>query len=86
MFSNMDKSIHSRKYQRFLTLLRESRLESGLTQVALSDRLGVTQSFLSKCERGERRIDIAELDHFCDAMGISMADFVVKLEKSWKRH
>jgi transcriptional regulator with XRE-family HTH domain len=80
----MEKSIHSRNYKKFLKLLKTTRMESGVTQVTLAERLGVTQSFMSKCERGERRIDIAELAQLCDAMEVSLADFVAALEKSWK--
>jgi hypothetical protein len=42
--------------------------------------VGETQSFISKCERGERRIDIIELREFCRAFGMGLADFVAALE------
>ena len=55
----MGKSAFSRQYSAFLHRLRECRHEAGMTQEELAARLHTTQSFVSKCERGERRIDIA---------------------------
>lgn len=78
----MDKSINSDAYKVFLRELRAARRASGLTQVDLAARLGETQSFVSKCERGERRLDVVELRTFCKAFGVSFAGFVVKLDKA----
>jgi len=75
----MEKSIFTEDYILFLTLLRHVRKEAGLTQEEVARRLGQTQSFVSKCERGERRIDVIELTHFCTALGISFSDFVQQL-------
>lgn len=77
----MQKSINSQTYAVFLELLRETREKAGITQLELSERLGETQSFVSKCERGERRIDIAELREFCAAMGTSLDKFIRMFEK-----
>jgi len=77
----MQKSINSQTYAVFLELLRETREKAGITQLELSERLGETQSFVSKCERGERRIDIAELREFCAAMGTSIEKFIKAFEK-----
>ena len=76
----MDKSVFTPEYQLFLVLLREVRSESSLTQVQLAKKLDETQSWISKCERGEHRLDIVELIKFCDALEISMAQFVTRLE------
>lgn len=75
----MDKSIFSQDYTLFLSLLRDARKKAGLTQEQVADRLQQTQSFVSKCERGERRIDIIELLAFCQAIGISFIDFTQQL-------
>ncbi|MDQ3221816.1 MAG: helix-turn-helix domain-containing protein, partial [Acidobacteriota bacterium] len=61
----MEKSIVSKEYSLFLEQLRNAREEKGLSQIELADRLGQTQSFVSKEERSERRIDIVELRAFC---------------------
>ena len=77
----MQKSINSRVYAQFLKYLRETREKAGLTQKDIAKRLGETQSFVSKCERGERRIDIAELREFCRAMGTTLEKFVRTFER-----
>ena len=51
-------------YRVFLARLREARERAGLTQVQVSKRLKVPQSFVSKCESGERRVDVVELAAF----------------------
>ena len=55
-------------------------LSSMLVKTRLARRLGETQSFISKCERGERRIDVVELRAFCKALGISFTTFVRRLD------
>ncbi len=57
----MAKSIYTVEYQKVLKKLKEARNEYGFTQVEISQKLKKTQSYISKIERGERRIDIAEL-------------------------
>jgi transcriptional regulator with XRE-family HTH domain len=78
----MPKAAFSKTYKAFLDLLRTSRENAGLTQQDLAKKIGQTQTFVSKCERGERRIDVAELLMFCRAIGIDASEFVRKLESS----
>ena len=47
-----------------LKRLREARLAAGMTQVEVAESLGRPQSFITKCELGERRIDPIELQTF----------------------
>lgn len=54
------KSLYSDKYRLFLELLAEARKSSGMTQEALAKKLGRPQSFVSKVESGERRVDAVE--------------------------
>ncbi len=76
----MEKSIHSAEYERFLVLLRNTRVQSGLTQDDIALKLNATQSFVSKCERGERRLDIVELHAWCVALNVSLASFIKRFE------
>lgn len=62
-------------------LLRERRKSMGLKQIELADRLGVPQSFVSKYESGERRLDALELREVCAMLGMSLPEFVKELEK-----
>jgi transcriptional regulator with XRE-family HTH domain len=58
-------SVHSRDYQDFLVRLRKARTEAGLTQKEAARLLRKPQSFVSKSELGERRVDFLELQEFC---------------------
>jgi len=78
----MEKSIHSARYAVFLKLLRKAREDAGLTQTQLARKIKETQTFVSKCERGERRIDVVELRIFCRALGVSLSQFVAALERA----
>lgn len=62
-----------------------ARRRAGLTQIDLAKRIGETQSFVSKCERGERKIDVIELRAFCAAFGISLKKFDRILERRLPR-
>jgi transcriptional regulator with XRE-family HTH domain len=77
----MRKSLFSENYKCFLDLLREVRERAGLTQEQLAERLEATQSAISKCERGERRLDIVELKAWCDALDIPLSVFIAEFEK-----
>lgn len=57
-------SVHTKQYQEFLRKLRKARLDAGLTQAEVAKALKKPQSFVSKCEAGERRVDFAELQDF----------------------
>lgn len=78
----MEKTIYSEEYSMFLRLLRETREASEISQTDIAMSLGKTQSFVSKVERGERRLDIVELRAFCQAMGISFLSFASRFEES----
>ena len=62
MTPGVEKSVYSERYGRFRTLLRQLREEAGLTQADVAGRLGEPQSFVSKYESGERRLDLVELE------------------------
>jgi ribosome-binding protein aMBF1 (putative translation factor) len=81
----MEKSIHSAHYAVFLKLLKKAREDAGLTQTQLARKIRETQTFVSKCERGERRIDVVELSTFCRAFGVSLGRFVAVLERAIRR-
>lgn len=65
---------------RFLALLRQIRTEAGLRQEDLAEKLGQPQSFVSRCESGERRVDLLELREICHAVGLTLAQFIRRFE------
>lgn len=62
-------------------LLRDRRVAAGLRQSELAAKLDVPQSFVSKYEVGERRLDILELRAVCAALGLPLSEFVEELER-----
>jgi transcriptional regulator with XRE-family HTH domain len=65
----MTSSIHTVRYQRFRELLIEARQTHGLSQAAIAQRLSTVQTFVSKYERGERRLDVVEFLDVAAALG-----------------
>lgn len=57
-------NIYSKDYKEFLQKFKKARREAGLTQVEVAKLLKKPQSFISKCESGERRVDIIDLKRF----------------------
>ena len=77
----MRKSIYTEQHKALTTLLRDLRIEAGLTQTELATRIGRDQTFVSKYESGERRLDILELREICQAVGKGLEAFVRRLER-----
>ncbi len=73
------KTLSSPLYRQFLVLMRDARDKAGLSQVELAARLGRPQSFVSKYESGERRLDVAEFIEICRAMEVSAPKLLKKL-------
>ena len=76
----MKKSIHSSEQNELLSLLRAKRKAIGLSQESLARRLGRSQSFVSKYESGELRLDLVQLREICQALGITLSKFVREYE------
>ena len=72
----MPSSLHSHHYQIFRTLLVSARERSGLTQAQIATKLGKPQSFISKYERGERRLDFSEFIELADIIGVDVVEFI----------
>ncbi|MBC3928097.1 helix-turn-helix transcriptional regulator [Undibacterium sp. CY21W] len=64
------KSLHSPAYVVFRQVMADTREHQGLTQAELANRLGKPQSFVSKYESGERRLDVVEFLLVCEALGV----------------
>ncbi len=62
----MAKTIHSNKYRALVDKLKSARREVRFTQIQVAKRLKKTQSYISKVEAGEQRLDVIELKMFAD--------------------
>jgi transcriptional regulator with XRE-family HTH domain len=78
----MKKTIRDSEQKKLLELLKKIRQDKGIRQVELAGKLGVPQSFISKYESGDRRLDILELRQVCKAVGITLQELIRKLEES----
>ncbi len=75
----------SKGYDSFLRLLVQARKRTGLTQAGLAARLGRPQSYVSKYEHGERRIDIIEFLEIAEATKIDPGTFITDLRRRMKK-
>jgi len=73
---------YSPRYGHFRALLRKIRKDAGLSQAALAQKLGKPQTFVSKSELGERRVDYPELLDICAACHITLSDFDRRFHKT----
>ncbi len=64
------KSLQNPRYRKLLDALVDARKETGITQQSLAKSLKKPQSYVSKYESGERRIDVLEFIAICDALKI----------------
>ena len=80
----LTSSVFSENYDRFRRLLVSARKTAGLTQVEVAVRLARPQSYVSKYERGERRLDVIEFFEVATAIGIDPFDFLKTLHVSLK--
>lgn len=67
------------------SVLKGAREESGVRQKDLAELLEVPQSFVSKYESGERRLDLLEIRRICVALNIPLKDMVSRIEKQLER-
>jgi transcriptional regulator with XRE-family HTH domain len=74
------KSLFSPQYDRFRLLLIQARKTASLTQVELAVKLSRPQSFVSKYERGERRLDVVEFLEVARAIGFDPHAFLRRLD------
>lgn len=78
------KSVHSEKYGRFLKVMVAARQEAGLTQQQLANVLRKPQSYVSKYERGERRLDVIEFLDISSALQMDPSGVVDVLKEAGK--
>jgi transcriptional regulator with XRE-family HTH domain len=78
----MSRFTGTSEQHRLRALLRQIRVEAGLKQTDMAERLKQSQSFVSKYESGERRLDLLELRAICAAVGLSLREFVQRFERT----
>ncbi len=79
------KSLHTTEYEHFLKILISARKKAGITQQELAKSLKKPQSFISKYERGERRLDVIELLSITKALKVDPSQILQKLTSPKER-
>ena len=80
----MQKSIYTKEQKALIKTLRHIRKKAKLSQSELASKLGKPQSFVSKYESGERRLDFLEIRSICIEAKFSVKDFVELFERFLK--
>ena len=78
----MTKSVFTDRYRLFLQLLIQARREKNVTQVQLAQMLNKPQSYVSKYESGERRLDVVEFLDIADRLELDAAEFIRRISSS----
>ena len=75
----MKKALREQRYADLTSLLRDERKKAGLTQAKLAKILRRPQSYVSKYERGDRRLDVIEFIEVAQVIGFDLHEFLQKL-------
>jgi transcriptional regulator with XRE-family HTH domain len=73
---NVRKTIYSEEHEYLVQRLKEARKEVNLTQKDVAERLGVSQSYVSKVESGQYRVDVIQLSQFAKLYKRNLEFFV----------
>jgi transcriptional regulator with XRE-family HTH domain len=73
------KALYEQSYAAFTDLLKEERKSAGLTQAKLAKKLRRPQSYVSKYERGDRRLDVIEFLEIARVIGFDPTTFLSRL-------
>lgn len=82
IFKSVRNSVHSHQYKIFQQQLRLAREQRGISQNELARRLRTTQGYVSKCESGDLRLDIAQVRVFCEALEIPFLAFMKRYDEA----
>ena len=72
----MKKTITDDDYKVFIKRLKKARVEADLTQVQAAKKLGATQAYISKVEKGQLRVDVTQLKQFAKVYGKDTSYFL----------
>jgi len=81
----MRKTGYDDAYRELREILINARRSAGLSQQKLAAKLGRAQTFVSKIELGERRLDLIELLVWADALSVDVGEIVHRLQKKVRR-
>ncbi|WP_428685376.1 helix-turn-helix domain-containing protein [Reyranella sp.] len=79
----MLKSVHTARHKLFCASLKRARKDGGLTQQDVAKKLHEHQSFVSRYETGERRLDVVEYLEICSVIGVDPSEHLRLLTYEW---
>jgi len=74
--NSMGKSIYTKDYKEIINRLKQARIDAELSQQAVADKLNKPQSYVSKIESGERRLDVAEMKKLAEIYKRDISYFI----------
>lgn len=77
----MKKSMYTERQEIFQGLLRQVRIEAGLNQSDLAQLLSTAQTRISDYERGQRRIDVVQLEEYLKPLHLTLRQFITRYEE-----
>jgi len=78
----MDRTLRSAGHRALMEALKTARLDAGLTQTEVAQKLKRPQSFVAKYENGERKVEVVELAHIARAIGCSACGVLEQVESA----
>ena len=76
ILNTMPRAIYQKEHKMIVERLKKARIEAGLGQIEVAEKLGRTQSYISKIESGQRRFDVLQLKEFAKLYKKSLDYFV----------
>jgi transcriptional regulator with XRE-family HTH domain len=78
------KTIHSKQHKRLIELVTAERKQADIRQVQLAKKLKRTQTWISRFENGEQRLDVIELIDLAEAIGFDAPALIAAVQQSDK--
>ena len=72
----MKKSQHTELYKKLILELKVARIRAGLKQSEVAKKLKTYTTYITKCESGERKLDVVELAELCHLYGLTLGEFL----------
>lgn len=72
----MADSIRTNEYKTLLSKLKDARIKAGLSQQEVAEKLNKPQSYMSKVESGERRLDVVEVKKLAAIYKVNVSDLI----------
>ena len=69
------------RHRRLIEEVAAARKAAGMSQRALADRLKRSDSYISKFESGERRLEVCEFIELCEAIGADPAQLISRIQR-----